>query len=260
MFKYSKDGNLRFYFWNEVAKTCPNHNGKDFVKPNSVIASKVEKLSDPPKLPSENTPSNMIITELFKKGTEPTETSTKYKKLNPPTSLFVKESENSVTLTWAAATDLKYVEEGVFGYYVYFDNKEIGFTTETSYTINNLSTYKGTYSIKAGYKDTKDCLSDPVNYKLEDKKEYSLTINGNKNTTYTIGNAVDTNLYNGSMVKLLENGVDVTSKANISIKITDGSNQVITSIPTDKADTYKVTYTVTYGSYTNTCYNEITFQ
>jgi len=260
MFKYSKDGNLRFYFWNEVAKTCLNHNGKDFVKPNSVIASKVEKLSDPPKLPSENTPSNMIITELFKKGTEPTETSTKYKKLNPPTSLFVKESENSVTLTWAAATDLKYVEEGVFGYYVYFDNKEIGFTTETSYTINNLSTYKGTYSIKAGYKDTKDCLSDPVNYKLEDKKEYSLTINGNKNTTYTIGNAVDTNLYNGSMVKLLENGVDVTSKANISIKITDGSNQVITSIPTDKADTYKVTYTVTYGSYTNTCYNEITFQ
>ena len=259
-FKYSTDNNLRFKFWNTVAKSCLNHTGKDFKKPSSVISSQVEKLSDPPKLPSANTPKNKIITELFKRGTEPTEVSTKYMKLNSPTSFSVKQNNNMVTLNWAPVTDLGYVEEGILGYYIYFNDQEIGFTTNTTYTINNQSTYYGKYSVKAGYQDTKDSMSDPATYTLAEQKNYNLYINGSKVTNYSIGSTIDTNLYNGSLVKLLENDVDITNKATINIMITNSNNEVISTIPNNASGSYKITYTVTYGSYTNTCYNEIIIQ
>lgn len=256
-FKYSTDNNLRFKFFNTVAKSCFNHNGKDFTRPNSVISSKVEKLSDPPMLPSANTPKDQILTELFKKGTEPTEVSTKYMKLNTPTNFTVNQNSNSVSLSWSPVTDLGYVENGVLGYYVYFNNEEIGFTSDTYYTITGLPSYIGTYSVKAGYHNTTNSLSDPVTYTLEAKKDYDLYINGSKITNYKIGDSIDAKFYNGSLVKLLENGTDVTSSATITIKITDINGTEYSTIPTDKEGNYKVTYTVTYNSYTNTCYNEI---
>lgn len=256
-FKYSTDDSLRFKFWNTVAKSCLNHNNRDFKKPNSVVISKVEKLSDPPMLPSENTPSNQIITELFKKGTEPTEKSTKYLKLNTPADLFVKDNGNTVTLTWNPVTDLGYVENGVLGYYVYFNDQELGFTTSTNYSLTDLTTKYGTYSVKAGYKDTKNSLSNASTYTLSEKKDYSLYINGSKSTTYQIGNSIDASLYNGSLVKLLENGIDITNKANITIEITNANSEVITTIPNDQAGTYKITYKVVYETYSNTCSNEI---
>ena len=247
-------------FFNTVAKSCFNHNNKNFVKPNSVISSKVEKLSDPPMLPSANTPSDQIITELFKKGTEPTEVSTKFMRLNSPANFSVTKNNNSVTLNWSGVTDLGYVENGVLGYYVYFNNEEIGFTTNTYYTITDLPSYFGTYSVKSGYHDTVNSQSEPVSYTLEDKKDYNLYINGSKITSYKLGDKVDETLYNGSLVKLLENGTDVTSKATIAIKITDANGNQVTTIKNNEETTYKVTYTVSYGTYQNTCYNEIKFE
>lgn len=259
-FKYSTDDNLRFRFWNTIAKSCLNHDNKNFEKPKSVISSKVEKLSDPPMLPSANTPANEIVTELFKKGTEPTEVSTKFMKLNTPTNLMVNSHNTSATLNWDPVVDLGYMENGVLGYYIYFNNEELGFTTSTTYTLTNLTSKYGTYEVKAGYKDTKNCLSNPASYTISEAKEYNLYINGNKKTNYNIGAAIDANLYNGNLVKLLENGTDITDKATITIKITNESNESITTIPNDKVGKYKITYTVSYDTYSSTCYNEIIFE
>ena len=52
--------------------------GSNFTKPAGVIEVRVEKGSDPVKLASDKTPSDQVVTELFKLGTEPTEISTKY--------------------------------------------------------------------------------------------------------------------------------------------------------------------------------------
>lgn len=51
-------------------------------------------------LPSEYTPDSMKITELFKSGTEPTEVSTRYSKLNSVTNLKNTINGNVVTLSW----------------------------------------------------------------------------------------------------------------------------------------------------------------
>ena len=256
-FKYSTDNNLRFYFYNEVAKACLNHNGKGFTKPKSVVSVSVEKLSDPPMLPSEYTPKDQIITELFKKGTEPTEVSTKYMRLHTPSNFTVSNNSSYATLSWEPVIDLGYLENGVLGYYIYFNNKEVGFTTETSYTINSLDTYYGTYSVKAGYQGTQNSQSEAATYVIEEAKSYNLYLNGNKTTEYNIGDNIDKNLYNGSLVKLLENGVDVTDSAQINIKITDSNNTEYQSIPNDKSGTYKITYTVTYNTYSGTVSNEV---
>ena len=178
-------------------------------------------------------------------------------KLNTPTSFSVRENGNNVTLNWSQVTDLGYKEDGILGYYIYFNDEEIAFTTNTSYTLSNLTSKYGVYSVKAGYQDTTDSLSDAATYTLTEVKNYNLYINGSKITNYNVGNAIDAKLYNGSLVKLLENGVDVTNKATITIKITNSNNEVIANIPTNEPGTYKVTYAVSYASYTNTCYNEI---
>ncbi|TFB23995.1 PBP1A family penicillin-binding protein [Filobacillus milosensis] len=74
----------------------------DFKKPESVVEVGVEKGSRPAKLPSEYTPESEIVTELFVKGAEPTETSEKYDQLDPVTDLtaeFDKDS-NTITVNW----------------------------------------------------------------------------------------------------------------------------------------------------------------
>ncbi len=74
--------------------------GTSFSKPNGVIEVEIEKDSYPLALPSENTPSDMITTALFKKGTEPTETSTRFASLNDVSNLKGKTVGSKVTLSW----------------------------------------------------------------------------------------------------------------------------------------------------------------
>ena len=58
-------------------------------------------------------------------------------------------------------------------------------------------------------------------------------------------------------VKVLENNVDVTNKASIKKTIKNSSNKVVSVITTDKADTFTITYTITYGTYTETLTRKI---
>ena len=251
------DGNRRFTLLNQVGKVVFKHDGKDFTRPKSVVSVSVEKGSNPAKLPSPNTPSDEIVTELFKKGTEPTEVSTKYLAVNTPTNLSVTDYGSYVTLNWDGVPNPGYVENGVFGYYIYYNGEKLYFTENTNYTVSNMSSYYGTYSVRAGYKDTTDSISEPVTYVFKEKTYAISTTQPSK--TYYVGDIINSALYDGSVVKLTTDGVDITSYAHInSIKITDKNGNVVATPTSTSANTYKVTYTVTHGTYHGTCSNIIT--
>src|SRR5690625_5283410 len=74
----------------------------DFKKPNSVVEVAIERGTNPPQLPSKYTPSENIITELFVKGHEPSETSERFDELDPVSNLkasFDNETE-TISVTW----------------------------------------------------------------------------------------------------------------------------------------------------------------
>ncbi|MCP8616664.1 transglycosylase domain-containing protein [Salirhabdus salicampi] len=66
----------------------------DFVKPDSVVRVGVEKGSNPAKLPSDYTPENEIVYELFVKGHEPTEVSEQYDRVDPVYDVEVEYDDN----------------------------------------------------------------------------------------------------------------------------------------------------------------------
>lgn len=74
--------------------------GKTFSKPSNIISVEIEKDTIPLQLPSEHTPEDMRVTELFKEGTEPTEVSTRYAKLSAPTGGTYSYDGNSLKLSW----------------------------------------------------------------------------------------------------------------------------------------------------------------
>lgn len=74
-----------------------------FKKPSGVVSVEVERETVPLQLPSEHTPADMRITEMFKAGTEPTEVSTRYTTLSTPTNAKANVSnDGTLTLTWDA--------------------------------------------------------------------------------------------------------------------------------------------------------------
>ncbi len=162
--------------------------GTKFTKPNGVIEIEIEKDSYPIALPSENTPSDMITTALFKKGTEPTEVSTRFTALNNVSNLKGSTSGNKVTISWNGITppnhmtaegirniykDLfkkdSYLEDyinaqlnynnSIFGqieYHIYRKNKDgslvlMAKSSENEVTFTETSNGKNTYIIKTSY-------------------------------------------------------------------------------------------------------------
>lgn len=71
-----------------------------FTMPSSVVASQVEMYTYPAKLPSENTPSDLIKTEYFKKGTQPTEVSERFATINDVKNVKTAIVNNTITLSW----------------------------------------------------------------------------------------------------------------------------------------------------------------
>ena len=245
--------------FNSVANAVFNHDGTDFEMPNSVIETPVEVGSNPPLLPSNNTPSNKIIYELFKKGTEPTEISSTYSKLDAPTNFSINYKNNEVTLSWNKVSDPGYLADGVLGYYIYFEGELLGFTTRTTCTINDLDSYIGTYTIKAGYKDTETSMSNGVSKKLSSTASYTLSLSG-KNTTYIDqDDEISKDLYDGNLVVLKENGKNISNKIKdkLKITITNSSGDVVSKIDSNVPDTYKVTYQIDYNGFTDKISNTI---
>jgi hypothetical protein len=143
---------------------------QSFQQPSSVVSVAVHPGSNPPKLAIPGTES---ITELFKKGFEPTEYDTTGYKLPAPSGFTVKESANNkAVLSWQPVDPgvLANSSHGKFGYNIYKDGTLIDWTDKTSYTYTASSIY-GTYKVIATYKNFADVQSYEASYTLEKQEE-----------------------------------------------------------------------------------------
>lgn len=156
-----------------------------FTKPSSVISSKYEKETIPAELPSEFTPASLIGTELFKKGTEPSEVSKRFSQLDNPTNGNAVDTNGTIELSWKGigtpdAINQSYLQNyfkdnygkqastylnrrinynestiGTIGYQVYLSTanglEPLTYTTDTSYTYTVPSNGTYTFVIKSAY-------------------------------------------------------------------------------------------------------------
>lgn len=265
---------------------------KKFTVPNSVVKVTVEKETSPLMLPSANTPDNMKVTEYFKKGTQPTEVSPRYNALPNASGLTAKTNGNQVELTWAAATKPEYLtddyfrknyknyfgssletalsvrkaSDGEFGYEILVkDNNtgttnSLGFTTETSFKTTKINS-NVTYIVKTKLANLGCTASSGITttVKGEPEKTSSLLtyeVIGNLKDTATVGSS-----YTDSGIKVFSDGIDVTSKAKITVSCaelgTSGKSQKETYTFT-KAGTYTLKYSISYNGSTETATRTIT--
>lgn len=265
---------------------------KKFTVPNSVVKVTVEKETSPLMLPSANTPDNMKVTEYFKKGTQPTEVSPRYNALPNASGLTAKTNGNQVELTWAAATKPEYLtddyfrknyknyfgssletalsgrkaSDGEFGYEVLVkDNNtgttnSLGFTTETSFKTTKINS-NVTYIVKTKLANLGCTASSGITttVKGEPEKTSSLLtyeVIGNLKDTATVGSS-----YTDSGIKVFSDGIDVTSKAKITVSCaelgTSGKAQKETYTFT-KIGTYTLKYSISYNGSTETATRIIT--
>lgn len=82
-----------------VAKNFFKSSSK-FSKPDSVVEVAVEKNCGSALLPSSNTPSSEITTELFKSSAKPTEVSNRFNKLDNPSDVKATVSGRKATISW----------------------------------------------------------------------------------------------------------------------------------------------------------------
>ena len=174
-----------------------------FTKPKGVVEVELEAECAEPTLPSEYTPEDLRIKELFIKGTEPTTVSTRFSKLSDVSNLKGISENNTVTLTWDAVntpeintedylkqtysvvfeTDeylnsfissrLSYNESyiGNIGYNIYLKDDEgnlklLDYVSTNKYetTIDISGEY--TFVVKTAYSIFKDNMSDGISVKV----------------------------------------------------------------------------------------------
>ena len=230
---YNTSGSYKDALTSAVMKYIPKDT-KGWTKPSSVVASQVEKETYPAKLPSENTPKNMIITEYFVRGTQPTEVSERYQTLNDITEPKATANGNTATISWTYTTPKvlteeylkKYFNQSVFGnskdkllqerqeynektlgeivFGIYKEQEDgtlelIEYTKETNYTYTGSG--NTTLVIKAEHSKFKDNASDG--------KKITFKLDGSSNTT---DNNEDTPTTNKKLKATLVGSIDAKAK------------------------------------------------
>lgn len=225
--------------------------GSKFNIPSSVVKSKVEMGTWPAQLPSDYTPSAFITEEWFVKGTEPTEVSERFAKLDDVKSLESKYSKtnNTVKLTWTHTTPnvlstsylTSYFNQNVFGnesakylqerldyntgtlgplkYHIYLKDgnnlKEVASTTNKEYTykisINDTNTL--TFVVKVEYEYFKSNTSNGVTKEI--KIDSSSITEEDSVVMKLIGDEI-VNIKKGELYKEPNPGISITED-NISI-------------------------------------------
>lgn len=176
----------------QLANNIYKKNSK-FTKPSGVISAKYEIETNPAQLPSAYTPSNLISTELFKKGTEPSEISDRFDQLQNPTNGSAEVSNNQINLSWNGiatpnAISAPYLQNyfsenygqfasmylnkrnsynasniGNIGYQVYLQTEaglqSLGYTTNPYYIYNAPSSGTYTFVVKSAYSIFKSNMS-----------------------------------------------------------------------------------------------------
>ena len=172
--------------------------GSSWTKPGSVTTAEIELGSDPLVLATDLTPEYLRSTEYFKKGTTPTEKSTRFQILDNVTDLNYTSNDKSITITWtgvktpdALNNNLltenfsknvykhwgdkyinKRIEENnnIFGtleYAIYMNGNYLGTTTQTNYTYNGIIEEESEITVKTTYKNYSPCNSSGVSIKVK---------------------------------------------------------------------------------------------
>lgn len=265
--------------------------GSTWTKPDGVVEVEVEKETNPAKLPSKYTPADMRTTELFKRGTEPTEVSDRYDTLDNVKNLKSSIKNNTLTLTWDAvmpnalndqvitswAKSLASSENGIneliqnrknannsqlgtVVYEVYSKNNKgeltlIKTVDQTTIDIPLTSKSPTSYVVKTAYTIMKVNRSSGAEVKISlDEVEAVITAElvGKNKITLEIGDPI----YKDPTkpVTVLEDLTDVTKKATVKTVIKNKAGKVITAaeMKTDVAETYTITYSITYEKFTDT--------
>ena len=227
-----------------IANEVFEDNKEEFTMPDSVSRVPLVSGSSTAKVAGTGYTGSTTY-EYFKKDHEPSgnvETSN----LATPTGLTASYSNGNVKISWNAVnpgtTDSSY---GDFGYNVYFNNTLLGFTTNTSYTVNNPSNPYGTYKVVATFQKYDGLNSQPATYELK-KQSANLSIRASAITveTFNINNILDYNIkvYNGSTDVTSETSNWRLSSVSPNIDISSG----IISTP----NTYTLKYRFTYDGET----------
>lgn len=258
-------------------------------QPDGVVKVVVEDELPNAMLASEFTPKDQQITAYFKKGFEPTQTSTRYSQLENVTSLNYDSSTN--TLSWQPIATPDFIDtdylanifdqlytdektkESELNKRINYNNQNIGSVVYDIYvkdssgnltllttTTNNSFIYPvtetTTFVVKSAYSIFKDNASSGAEFTIE--KDSSTIISSEINGSYTVTLSVGQQYVEPDKpVIVLENGItDVTDLATITYTVRRNSdNQVFSSVSyinTNAADSYTITYYVSYGSYQNT--------
>lgn len=265
--------------------------GVNWTKPAGVVEVEIEKETNPIKLPSEFTPTNMRITELFKRGTEPTEVSDRYNTLANVTNLKSSIKGKTLTLSWDAVKPDTISEEAITAWARSLASSESGVNQLINNRKNANSAELGTIVYQVYSKDTKGELTL---LKTTDQTTLDITVNSKSPTTYVVKTAYTNfkaNISSGAETKIsleevetvittelvgqktitltvgdtmykepspavtvLEDLTNVTDKATIkkTIKNKAGKEITVSDMKTDKEETYTITYSITYKKFTDT--------
>lgn len=271
------DNNRKDKVFNTILKGIVDDSPKTFEVPVGVTAVQVEKGTIPAMLPSENTPKNMILTEYFKTGTEPTQVSPRYQQLKNPNNFIVEINKTNASLSWNEVSIPDYYTEeymnkyitdsmgdtkenyieyrkeeleelGTFGYDIYINDNYITTTTETSIDLD-ISSYDGDikFVVKTAWSKNKTTISSGSEFTYS-KSEASLVSVTPKGLPI-VNIALNTH-YVDESVLVLDNLKDVTSECNITTIITNSNNDLLSSVDTSTEDTYKIEYIVKYKNKT----------
>lgn len=223
---------------------------ENFKQPSSVVSSQVEYGTWPAQKPSEYTPSDLIRTEYFISGTEPTETSNRFAKLSDVKNLKATETSSGIKLTWDADTPevisdnyiKKYFSQSVFGnstnkfiderksyngstlggygYGIYVNGNEVAFTTNKTYTYKSGLSGNISITVKSEYKNFKSNASNGVSVKAnaigngnngyDDNDSDDISINVVSSTT-----TFKIGSYAEAGITVKSGSKDITDKCNI---------------------------------------------
>lgn len=178
-------------------------NNSYFTKPSGVVSVEVESECVEATLPSEYTPENLRQTELFIKGTEPTNVSTRFDKLDDVSNLKATNDNGKVTLTWNKVSTPKINTESYLKEYYSKVFENSGYLN--SFVTNRLSYNKSHigdigYNVYIKSNDGKLTLLD---YVSTNKYETNIDVSGEYTfvikTAYSIFKA---NMSNGKTIKV----------------------------------------------------------
>lgn len=267
-----------------------------WTQPSSVVQAEIELETEPLALASAATPAKLRSTEYFKKGTVPDEESYRFKQLDNPTNLKADYLQGAVELSWnniatpqaIDETFLKsYFDEGYkpwsekyynqrleynranignIGYHIYVttngNTTDLGFTTNNKYTYTGVLTGKTTFTIKSSYSIFKNNMSSGTTVTVnpegsitpEPTNNWTPQLNGS--STITVSEYYDLKS-NNKLVKVLDNGYDVTSSANTHDECYQNNNEVDCKTLSCN-ESYQVMHIVTYNGKTKTLNRNLT--